>query len=67
MRPTGIAVDRDAGLLYIMDTIAHCVHVYTAGGQHKFSFGKTERPLANSIFRPPSPLAGMAIFMRLIP
>lgn len=40
MRPTGIAVDRDAGLLYIMDTIAHCVHVYTAGGQHKFSFGK---------------------------
>lgn len=40
MRPTGIAVDRDAGLLYIMDTIAHCVHVYTAGGQHKFSLGK---------------------------
>src|SRR4030067_2384430 len=39
-RPTGIAINREAGLLYIVDTIASKVHVYTTDGQYKFSFGE---------------------------
>lgn len=40
MRPTGIAVDREAGIIYIVDTIGHRIHVYTTEGKYKSSFGE---------------------------
>jgi len=38
-RPTGIAVNRQEGVLYLVDTIACKVHAYSTEGQHLFSFG----------------------------
>ncbi len=38
-RPTGIAVNRREGLLYVVDTLAHDVKVFDLGGRHLFSFG----------------------------
>lgn len=38
-RPTGIAINKTAGLLYVVDTIACKIHAYTTKGQYKFSFG----------------------------
>ena len=40
LRPTGIAVNRQEGLLYIVDTIGCKINVYSTGGQYKFSFGE---------------------------
>jgi DNA-binding beta-propeller fold protein YncE len=39
-RPTGIAVNSGEDLLYIVDTLACAIHVYSTSGDYKFSFGK---------------------------
>src|SRR3990170_2763245 len=39
-RPTGIAINRTAGLVYVSDTVAHAVNIYTLEGKPAGSFGK---------------------------
>jgi len=39
-RPTGIAINRTAGLVYVSDTGAHAVKMYTLDGKPAGSFGK---------------------------
>ena len=40
VQPTGIAVDRASGRLYVVDTAAHCVHVFAADGALIETFGR---------------------------
>jgi len=39
-RPTGIAINNDLKLIYIVDTIQNCVFVYNLLGERKNKFGK---------------------------
>ncbi|CAG1065680.1 Serine/threonine-protein kinase PknD [uncultured bacterium] len=39
-RPTGIAINRAAGLVYVSDTASHTVNIYTLDGKLTGSFGK---------------------------
>jgi len=39
-RPTGLAVDRRTGVIYIVDTLGHCVYVYDSEGRRKGRIGK---------------------------
>ena len=39
-RPTGIAINKAAGLVYVSDTVAHAVNIYTLDGKLAGSFGK---------------------------
>lgn len=39
-RPSGIAVDREAGRLYVVETVAGRVEVLTLGGRRLFEFGR---------------------------
>lgn len=39
-RPTGIAINNDLGLLYVVDTLGHNVKVFTLEGKPVFTFGK---------------------------
>lgn len=39
-RPTGIAINKTAGLVYVSDTGSHVVNMYTLGGKPAGSFGK---------------------------
>lgn len=38
-RPTGMAFDKDRGLLFVADTVAHDIKVYEAGGHMVNTFG----------------------------
>lgn len=40
MRPTGIAVNSDLGLLYATDTLGHNIKIFTLDGRFVSSFGK---------------------------
>lgn len=40
MRPTGIAVNAELGLLYVADTLAHNIKVFTLDGKPVSTFGK---------------------------
>lgn len=51
-RPTGIAINKTTGLLYVVDTLACKIHVYTTQGQYKFSFG--ERGISDGQFNYPT-------------
>lgn len=51
-RPTGIAVDKTAGILYVADTLSNKICAYTTDGQFKFSFG--ERGTADGQFNYPT-------------
>lgn len=39
-RATGIAVNPDKGLVYVVDTLSHNVKAFDLGGKFQFSFGK---------------------------
>lgn len=40
VQPTGIAVDRASGRMFVVDTAAHCVHVFAQDGSLVNSFGR---------------------------
>jgi len=40
IRPTGIAINKELGLLYVVDTKAHDVKVFSLKGESLFNFGK---------------------------
>jgi len=39
LRPTGIAVNKRLKLLYVVDTLGHCVNIYDLEGKKQSSFG----------------------------
>jgi len=51
-RPTGIAINRDLGLLYVTDTLGHNIKVYTLEGKFVSTIGK--RGVENGEFNYPT-------------
>ncbi|MDA8084243.1 MAG: SMP-30/gluconolactonase/LRE family protein [Nitrospiraceae bacterium] len=39
-RPAGLAIDNDRGLLYVVDSLGHCVYIYGTDGVRKGVIGK---------------------------
>ena len=39
-RPAGLAIDRTAGVLYVVDTLGHCVYAYGLDGARRMTLGK---------------------------
>lgn len=54
-RPTGIAVNSDLGLLYVVDTLGHNVHMYSLDGRAVAAFGK--RGIEDGEFNYPTNIA----------
>lgn len=54
-RPTGIAINRDLGLLYVTDTLQHHIKIYTLEGQLVQTIGK--RGVGDGEFNYPTNLA----------
>ncbi len=54
-RPTGIAIDRNSGRIYVLDTAEHKTLVFDRSGKHLFDFGK--RGSADGEFNYPTHIA----------
>lgn len=55
VRPTGLAINKLLGRLYVVDTKGHKIKVYSTAGEHLFDFGK--RGTAEGEFNFPSNVA----------
>lgn len=54
-RPTGVAVDRTSGIIYVADTLAHRIQALGSDGRPRFTFG--QRGSATGQFNYPTHLA----------